>query len=253
MSFNLRYKEHTISVYEAMTNTDAVAKETLKYFYVPLMFPATDRVSKTWIWTARNGTEIRISLTTGNDEIEQLIQNHIVKINSTNPSRIKIAPMIINSLTAIIIDSNSSPIFGIYPYNFINPTEMVLTFQFQCTSAEHAKNIINNILSSDYHIKLAFRFTGLHTIIMNMTQIKGETLNAVLSKTKADGGNTKAQFIHRTQSTKFISNYMANVKKVLYAENPNADTQKMFDNLEDNFKTLMQQGKSTFFQALVHN
>jgi hypothetical protein len=68
-------------------------------------------------------------------------------------------------------------------------------------------------------------------------------LKSVSSKTTADGGNTDAKFIHRNQASKFVGQYVTNVKKMIYSENAEVDTQSLAKGLEDQFISLLQQGK----------
>jgi hypothetical protein len=65
----------------------------------------------------------------------------------------------------------------------------------------------------------------------------------VLSKTTADGGNTKATYIHRGQANKFVSSYLANVRKMIYKEDRKSNTSSLTVGLEERFVSLMQQGQ----------
>ncbi|CAF1197748.1 unnamed protein product [Adineta steineri] len=243
----VKYKNHFISVHESKSNeggtNSAGNVETLKFFYVPLMFPIqTPQLNMEWITIAgKDQSEVRLSLITGNDELEQLIENEIKKDSNKQGHNIKVAPLLINSLTAIITNGNDEPVAGVHPSRIINPSQIILTLRFQCTSKEVAENIIEGILDGDYNIEFAIYFAGLHTISMNMIMITSDTLKKVLSSTTAEGGNTKAQFIHRKQATNFVAGYTANVKKTIYIENPNANVSQLISSLEDEFKTLIQQ------------
>ncbi|CAF1135045.1 unnamed protein product [Didymodactylos carnosus] len=236
-----------ISIFESVSNEGVLKSgansETLKFFYVPLMFPQLNAKINKWIWTTNGGTEIRLSLATGNNEIEQLILDEIKK-DTKKQGNIKIAPLIIGSLTAVITSGSGEPVFGVHPYRFVNPTQLNLIFRFQCTSAEHAQHVIEKLLDGDYDIQLALYYVGILDVTMNMIKISAETLKTVVSSTTADGGNTTAQYIHRKQASNFVSGYMANVKKTIYIENALTDTTQLIAGLEDQFKTLIQQAKT---------
>jgi hypothetical protein len=234
-----------VSVYASQSNEGVTSGGILKFFHVPLMFPIINAEEKNWIWIpkAENYTQIVISLATSNDEFTKLVHDFIMNDSTKKNYKVNIAPLVINSLTAIIVSAIGDPISGIHPVHFINPNHISLKFRFQCSSADKAQAAMNQILDGNYNMELSIHYTGLYTLSMNMIKITGKTLKTIISSTTADGGNTSARYIHRTQASKFVSNYMANVKKTIYIENPTADAQLMIAGLEDQFKTLIQLGK----------
>ncbi len=76
-----------------------------------------------------------------------------------------------------------------------------------------------------------------------MVSITRDSLKSVLAKTIADGGNTMATYIHRDQANKFVSSYLANVRKIIYKEDPTSNTSSLTAGLEEEFISLMQQGQ----------
>jgi len=81
---------------------------------------------------------------------------------------------------------------------------------------------------------------------LSFNTITGDQLKSVLSKTTADGGNTNPTYIHRNhQASKYVGRYVANVRKMMYIENPNTNLSQMTDGLEEQFTAMFQQGKKT--------
>ncbi|CAF1488110.1 unnamed protein product, partial [Didymodactylos carnosus] len=102
--------------------------------------------------------------------------------------------------------SSNAPVEGVFPYRFLHPNTLAMTFRFVCSSEENAQQIMEKIVDSDYDIEVAYYFAGLKQLSTNFISITGDQLKSVLSKTTADGGNTNAQYIHRNQASKFSSN-----------------------------------------------
>ncbi|CAF1343195.1 unnamed protein product [Adineta steineri] len=251
MYFQILYQGHYLSVYESQSNTDVKSGGTLKFFHVPLMFPSIHKTKKKWIWLDTSRTRLSVSFATTDKEIIALVTKHVERDKVKTGYQYSIAPMIMASVTAAIVNADGSVIPGIAPVRFPNPTHIALVFCFKCTSAEQGEATLNNILDGKDSIAMSIFFSGLHNVSMNVVKITSETLRRVASKTTADGGNTNAQFIQRKQANKFVNSYMANVEKLVYTEKSNAETQMILNDLQDQFKTLMQQAMETSAQQQV--
>jgi len=57
----------------------------------------------------------------------------------------------------------------------------------------------------------------------------------------SDGRSASVTYIHRNQVSKFISNYVANVKMMIYMENSDANTSLLTANLQNQFISVSQQ------------
>jgi len=144
---------------------------------------------------------------------------------------------------AYIVQSSSSPVAGVEPYRAIHPNSLYLTFCFHCTTEKCARQVAEKLYYGDYEIEIAFYFGGVREAQVNFVSITGDQMKSVLSKTTADGGNTNATYIHRNQASKYVGRYVANVRKMMYIENPNTNLSQMTDGLEEQFTALFQQGK----------
>jgi hypothetical protein len=164
-----------------------------------------------------------------------------------------VTSLIIDSFSAFIVGINSQPVPGVHPFRSRNSNDKTMTLRFQCSSESIAQKVMSQIVEGDYDIEFAFFFSGFMEVSTNMVSISGESLKSVLSKTTADGGNTRATYIHRTQANKFISNYLANVRKMIYKENPMSDTSSLTNGLEEQFVSLMQQGMTIIFYHSFFN
>ncbi|CAF4700480.1 unnamed protein product, partial [Rotaria sp. Silwood2] len=88
------------------------------------MIPAiTDDPKGKWIFTVEN--QVRIRLIVGNNEVKELAAREIMK--KYNPDITKhsnswvIGPLMIDSLTAYIVQETNSPVKDVYPFKAINP------------------------------------------------------------------------------------------------------------------------------------
>ncbi|CAF0726138.1 unnamed protein product [Didymodactylos carnosus] len=201
-------------------------------------------------WVSAVGNEVRLRLMLGNEKVEELAREAIRrKYNSTDDCASSqfwdVVPLIIETLMAYIVQDSSSPVAGVDPYRAIHPNSLYLTFRFRCTTEKKARNVAEKLFNGDYEIEIAFYFGGIREAQVNFVSITGDQLKSVLSKTTADGGNTNATYIHRNQASKYVGRYVANVKKMMYIENPNANLSQMTDGLDDQFTALLQQGKMT--------
>ncbi|CAF1135893.1 unnamed protein product, partial [Didymodactylos carnosus] len=114
---------------------------------------------------------------------------------------------------------------------------------------KNAHLVMQKIRNGDYEIEIAFYFAGFKQVTTNFISITSDQLKNVLSKTSADGGNTNAQYIHRNQASKFVGNYMTNVKKMIYLENTNTNLSLLTNGLEEQFISLLQQGMNSAQQT----
>ncbi|CAF5073717.1 unnamed protein product [Rotaria sp. Silwood1] len=119
---------------------------------------------------------------------------------------------------------------------------LIMIFRFKCSTEENARQIAEMIESGEYEIEIAFYFAGFRQTSTSFVSITGDQLKAAASKTTADGENPNAQYIHRDRASKFIGKYTMNIKKLVYSESPEANTQALSDGLEAQFLSLLQQG-----------
>ncbi|CAF3834265.1 unnamed protein product [Rotaria sp. Silwood1] len=202
------------------------------------MFPTKNRGAN-WIWTS-GMSELLLSVMFGNNEVEDMARQEIVKTGVIG--YFKVAPLIVDSFSAFIVNAYNKPVLGVETYRRTHPNEKIMTIRFQCSSELIAKEVMSHVMNGHYDVEFAFYFAGLNQVSTSMVSITGDSLKSVFSKTKADGGNTKATYIHRTQANKFVSSYLINTKKMIFKEDPNSDTSSLTSGLEDQFKFLMQQG-----------
>jgi len=215
------------------------------FYYVPVLQPVKVAADSPWVWLHKN--EIRIRLAFGNQELEKLVRKAVIDQHDNQTieafsHRWVIAPLMMDSLSAYIVGISSSLVDGVAPFHMDNPIANVMTFRFACTSNDIAREIERNLLEGDYDIDVSFYFAGMHQVKTNMVTITAKQLQSVMSKTIADGDGTSPTYIHRDQASSFVSQYMANVKKLIYIEDPNANMTLLTNGLEEQFRALFQEG-----------
>ncbi|CAF4466410.1 unnamed protein product [Rotaria magnacalcarata] len=154
-----------------------------------------------------------------------------------------VAPLMIDSLMAYIVRGANLPVEGVHPYKAVHPNQLTMIFRFRCSTQEIAEEIVKKIIEDEYEIEISFYFAGFKQVSMNLVSISSDQLRSVLSKTVADGGSTNAQYIHRQQTSTFVGRYLTNVRKMIYMENEKANMSMLTTSLEDQFSSLMEQGK----------
>ncbi len=229
------YYGQQIYIYKSLSNDP----KNLIYYYVPIMFPKK-KLNNNWIWTTDRG-EVRLNVMFGNDEIDDMARQEIIKTGETG--KFKVAPLIIDSFSAFVVSVNNQPVPGVHPFHRIHPNDKTMTIRFQCSSKVIAEKVMSRIINGDYDVEFAFFFAGLNKVSTSMVSITRDSLKSVLAKTIADGGNTMATYIHRDQANKFVSSYLANVRKIIYKEDPTSNTSSLTAGLEEEFISLMQQGQ----------
>ncbi|CAF2021266.1 unnamed protein product, partial [Rotaria magnacalcarata] len=186
-----------------------------------------------------------ITMLLGDDAVENMAREAISRKYNTKIGEYAkywdIAPLMIDSLTAYIVQGTNSPIAGVEPYRAIHPNSLIMIFRFKCSTEGNARQIAEMIGSGEYEIEIAFYFAGFRQTSTSFVSITGDQLKAAASKTTADGENPNAQYIHRDQASKFIGKYTMNIKKLVYSESPEANTQALSDGLEVQFLSLLQQ------------
>ena len=209
------------------------------------MAPMQTSNNDIWTWSMKN--EVRVKLMLGNTEVEHLAREAIAKkFDMTTAEYSKywdIAPLMIDSFTAYVVTGSNSPVAGVQPYHSVHPNSLVMILRFPCSTDDNAQNVAKMISSGEYEIEIAFYFDGFKHTSTSLVSITAEQLKSVSSKTTADGGNTDAKYIHRNQASKFVGQYVTNVKKMIYSESSDVDTQSLVKGLEDQFIGLLQQGK----------
>lgn len=203
------------------------------------MFPKK-KVDTNWIWTSGRG-ELRLNVMFGNDDIDDMARKEIVKTGENGT--FKVAPLIIDSFSAFIVNTDNQPVPGVQPFRRIHPSDKTMTIRFVCSSEVIAKSVMSCVIDGDCDVEFSFFFAGLNKVSTSMVSITSNSLKSVLSKTAADGGNTKATYIHRSQTNKFVSSYLVNVRKMIYKEDPKSDTSSLTAGLEEQFVSLVQQGQ----------
>ncbi|CAF5036665.1 unnamed protein product, partial [Rotaria magnacalcarata] len=176
----------------------------------------------------------------GNDDIDDMARKKVAKTGETGT--FDVAPLIIDSFSAFIVNANNKPVPGVHPFRRTHPSDKTMTIRFECSSEVIAKEVMSRVIDGDYDVEFAFFFAGLNKVSTSIMSITSDSLKSVLSKTTADGGNTKSTYIHRGQANKFVSTYLANVRKMIYKEDPKSNTSSLTAGLEDQFVSLMQQG-----------
>ncbi|UJR17375.1 hypothetical protein I4U23_004270 [Adineta vaga] len=237
-----KYNGSQIYVYGSVSNEDDKPQKWI-FYYVPVMAPLQILSTDTWVWSTKN--EIRIKLLLGDDTIEEMARKAIAKKYDMQTAEYAkywdVAPLMIDSLTAYIVQGSSSPIAGVEPFRAVHPNALVMIFRFKCSTEENARQIAEMIRIGEYEIEVAFYFAGFRQTSTSFISITGDQLKAAASKTTADGENTNAQYIHRDQASKFIGKYIMNIKKLIYSENPAINAQALSDGLEAQFLSLLQQ------------
>ena len=244
------YEGSQIYIYSAKLN-DEYEHRPLKwsFYYVPVLQPLKSSNTTEWVWSTKK--EVRMKLQMGNDQVEDAARRAIARRFDTdvasNYSRFWIvAPLMIDSLTAFIVKVSGDPVEGVAPFRLMHPNALTITFRYQCSNENTAYDIVEKLIDGDYEVEVNFYFAGFKHVSLNTASITGEHLKSVLSKTTADGGNSNAKYIHRTQANKFIGIYSTNVKKMIYLEKPGADVSALTSGLDEQFQALFQQGKTAF-------
>ena len=182
----------------------------------------------------------------GDKEVEHMAREAISKKFDMKTAEFAkywdVAPLMIDSLTAYVVTGSNLPVTGVQPYHSVHPNSLVLIFRFPCSTNENAQTVARMITSSEYEIEIASFFDGFKRTSSSPVSIIAEQLKIVTNKTTADGGNTDAKYIHRNQASKFVGQYITNVKKIIYSENSEVNTQSLTSGLEDQFIALLQQG-----------
>ena len=243
------YEGYQVYVYSVKSN-DEYKHDPLKwnFYYVPILQP--DKLPNTnSAWATKK--EIRTKLILGNDKVEDAARRAIaLRYNSeisANYSRSwNIAPLMIDSMTAFIVKASGGPVEGVAPYRLEHPNALSITFHFECTHPDAASDVVEKLIDGDYEVEVHFYFAGFKRGLSNTMSITGELLKSVVSKIIADGGNSNAKYIHRDQANAFISNYITNVRKMIYIERPGDDISIFNRGLDEHFQALLQQGKLIF-------
>ncbi len=234
------YYGQQIYIYKSLSNDP----KNLIYYYIPIMVPKK-KLNTNWISTSGEG-ELRLNVMFGNDEIDDMARKKVIEKGETGT--FEVAPLIIDSFSAFVVSGNSKPVPGVHPFRRIHPNDKTMTIRFECSSEVIAQEVIaqevmSRVINGSYEVEFAFFFAGFNKVSTSMVSITSDSLKNVLSKTTADGKNTKATYIHRDQANEFVSSYLANVRKMVYKEDPNSNASSLTVGLEERFVSLMQQGK----------
>lgn len=241
------YGDEQVFVYSPKKNDENILEpQKWAFYYVPILQPIKVSSDSQWIWIHKN--EVRVRLALGNPDVEKAARRAIADQfdNETVEQYSKlwvVAPLMMDSLSAYIVTVSSSLVDGVAPFHIDNPISNSITFRFECVANETAQSIATSLLEGDYDIEVSFYFAGMHSVKTNMITITATQLQAVLSKTIADGGGTNATYIHRDQASSFVAKYVANVKKMIYIEDPTTNMTLLTNGLEEQFTALFQEGK----------
>lgn len=240
------YKGDQIYIYSPKKNEENVLEpQKWAFYYIPLLQPVKISTNPQWVWIHKN--EVRVRLALGTPGVEMAARKAVTNQfdNETVSLYSKfwvVAPLMLDSLSAYIVTASSSVVDGTAPFHIDNPVSNAITFRFACTTNETAERIAHSLIEGDYDIEVSFYFAGMHTVKSNMVSITATQLQSVLSKTIADGGGTNATYIHREQASSFVAKYVANVKKMIYIEDPAANMSLLTNGLEEQFTALFQEG-----------
>lgn len=241
------YNGSQIYVYSSITNEgdSPITPRKWIFYYVPIMAPLSEHNSP-WVWSSKN--EVRVKLMLGDSMVEEVARKAIEKKYDLKTAEYSkywdITPLMIDSLTAYIVQGSSSPIVGVEPYRAIYPNSLVMIFRFKCSTQEQAQQIAEMLYQGEYEIEIAFYFAGFRQVSTNLASITGDQMKGVSSKTTADGGNANAEYIHRSQTSKFISLYNTNVQKMINNESTDFNSELLSAGIGGTFISLMTQGKS---------
>lgn len=241
------YEGNQVYVYSAKLN-DEYTHDPLKwsFYYVPVLHPIKSSNETEWSWAVKK--EVRMKLIIGNDQVEDAARRAISRRFSSDISANYsqfwvVAPLMIDSITAFIITLSGEPVEGVIPCQFVHPNALTITFRYECSNENTARNIVEKLINDEYEIEVHFYFAGFRHVSTNIIAMTAENLKSVLSKTIADGGNSYAKYIHRAQKNRFINVYTTNVKKLIYMEKSDSDPSALTNGLEERFQSLFQQGK----------
>jgi hypothetical protein len=238
------YAGSRIFVFRNQNNTDDQPKQW-KFFYVPVSLPVQDGQSP-WTWAEKK--DVRMMLLLGNEHVDEAALKAIKRKFEADivahASSWDVSPLVIDSMTALIVKGTDSPVEGVLPYYAIHPNTKILVLRFHCTNEENAQAIARGLMDGNYFVQVAYHFGGQYEVAMNLVSITADKLSSVLSRTIADGDNTNAQFIHRNQASEFINKYTANVTTLIYKER-NTDTSELMISLQNEFHTLFIEGKKS--------
>ncbi|CAF3326679.1 unnamed protein product [Rotaria sp. Silwood2] len=192
-----------------------------------------------------------MKLTLGNDQVEDAARRAIAnRFNAgivSNDSHFWIvAPLMIDSMTAFIVEVSGDSVEGISPFRLVHPNALAITFRYECSNENKTHEIVEKLIDGDYEIEVHFYFAGFKHVSSNIVSITGQHLKSVVSTTTADGGNSNAKYIHCAQANKFFGIYATNVKKLIYMEKPGVDISSLTSGLDEQFQSLFQQGKIIF-------
>ena len=216
-----------VYVYSPKKNEENIQEpQKWTFFYVPILQPVQSSLILPWITV--NLLEVRIRLALGTTQVEEAarraISNQFSREIVEKYSKLwVIAPLMLDSLTAYIVTVGSTPVPGVAPFHIDNPNANIITFRFVCLSRESALLTAVGLLTGTLDIEVSFYFSGMHRVKTNMMTITATHLQAIVSKTIADGGGTNSTYIHRDQANHFIGKYITNVKKLIYLEEPDAN------------------------------
>ena len=215
------------------------------FFYVPVLQPVQTSIVPPWV-TVRL-LEVRVRLALGTPSVEEAARQAVAnqfspKIAEKYSQSWVIAPLMLDSLSAYVVTVGSTPVVGVAPFHIDNPNSNIITFRFVCPLREVALVVAAGLLTGDFDIEVSFYFSGMHHVRTNMVTITATQLQAVLSKTIADGGGTNSTYIHREQASSFVAKYLTNVKRLIYIEDPNANMSLLTRGLGEQLVALFQEG-----------
>lgn len=235
-----------IYVYSPKKNDENIQEpQKWTFFYVPILQPIQTSLISPWV--SINKLEVRVRLALGTSAVENAARRAIA--NQFNPKIAEkyskswvIAPLMLDSLSAYIVTVGSIPVPGVVPFHIDNPNSNSLTFRFVCLTPQVALVIAAGLLTGDFDIEVSLYFSGMHRVRTNMMTITATQLQAVLSKTAADGGGTNSTYIHRDQASSFVAKYITNVKKLIYIEDSTVNISILTHGLDEQLTALFQQG-----------
>ena len=241
------YNESQVYVYGSLDNEadNSATPQKWTFFYAPVISPATQKVEDPWVWSTKNEVRVRVML--GDSNVKELARSAIAKKYDSKTAEHAnywdIAPLMIDSLTAYVVQDGRAPLGSVEPFHAKHPRSLVMTFRFKCSTDDVARATVQMIKEGEYEIEVALYMAGFPEVSRPLGSITGDQLRALSSKTAADSGSIGAQYIHRSQSSTFISRYMSNVPNMLHLDVENGKSQFLSTGLTAKFVSLLQKGK----------
>jgi microcystin-dependent protein len=224
----ISYENTQIYIYGALANDNEFkdSPERWIFYYVPVAIIPIERfydesISSKWMWSVEDRIKVKILL--GNqiitDKAREAIKKKYSEKHNQFSAKWDVSPLMIDSLTAYIVEigsGESAP--GVQPYHVVHPHGLTVTATFVCSQERVSQEVLKRIFHNEYEIRVAFVFAGFRQVTTNLVFMSAQTVKTAFTKTVADSGDDKAEYIHRSQVNKFVQNYLSNLQLMVYSE-----------------------------------